>query len=154
MQARNREAIFSALDVNGDGVITESDVKALLDGFLRSLGVPAGSPGARALHDSGQRIWDELCRQHSAGAARYDLVRQFFVRINIALFDTIDANGDGRIDEEEFVFALCRVGLAAEDVRESFGQISAGADGGITRQAWIRALREMVPGPDPDRNTS
>lgn len=161
LQTRKRETMFATLDSNRDGAITESDIQAHVDGFLRTFNVPPNSPNGRKLQDSGRQIWQALSRLDSDGdqaisKAEYakaiddDLVENVFLPMNASFFDIIDENGDGQIDEQELTNALVRANLANRDIHQAFRKLDSDGDGSINRWEWDQAVREMLTSSDPD----
>ena len=114
------KSIFKAVDLNGDGKVSEKEITGYLDG-LRDL-------QARATAACASLIWSD----HSRG-----------------LFDLLDADGDSRLSRRELRGAarlpaeLGRTGpLAKADIAKSYqATVRRGpADGGLGPAAQILAL--------------
>ncbi|MEU4213338.1 hypothetical protein AB0F13_25725 [Streptomyces sp. NPDC026206] len=78
VQLRKLRKRFRLLDVNGNGVLELTDYQAIAHRFQHQFGLPAGSPGAVVIHETYTRLFTAM---HRHG----------------------DANGDGHVDEGEFI---------------------------------------------------
>jgi Ca2+-binding EF-hand superfamily protein len=158
---------FDALDSDGDGRLETADYVALVDRFVKAYGLAAGDRHAGTLGAFFLLTWEELLRHANPGHDR-TLNREQYIaaaqlvavdtsRINVAdgsgqvMFDCIDADGDEKIDREEFARYLRDVWqVKSPDAMDSFDKLDLDRDRFITRQEFLRAIHEYYFSTDPD----
>ncbi|MFG3497755.1 EF-hand domain-containing protein [Streptomyces sp. NPDC047928] len=127
---------FDRFDRDGDGVVTETDFEELAHSILADFGQSPTTPKGRALLDGARRLW--------AGFA-----------------ELADADGDGRITQEEFIRAATDHLRGDEKrfsrvVRPWAGAVIDVADtddnGEVTVGEWERMLVAMRATPERARD--
>ncbi|MEZ5416145.1 MAG: EF-hand domain-containing protein [Vicinamibacterales bacterium] len=110
---RRAEALFNALDADGDGAVTGQE---FTDGALQLL---RNAGARRRIHEG-----DDEGRHEGHGTRRLE-------RRLEKLFDRVDANDDGAIDKNELTEALSRAGARrSAAARPEAADGAAGANGG------------------------
>ncbi|MDX6743926.1 EF-hand domain-containing protein [Actinocorallia sp. A-T 12471] len=158
------DALFNITDADQNGYLEWSDYERIVDRYLSAYKVPRGDRRALALTASYQMYWMELLRHaggdtrldratfhHATRAAIYDTSRfQMIEAVPHAVFDIIDADGDGVITREEFVRHFTVWDGQTPDAHEVFVRLDTDGDGVISRHEFIRAVREFYYSPDLD----
>lgn len=156
------DRLFSLLDVNGDGVISEDDFVMMADRVLTSFS------GGRTAEKS-QRYADELLNYWRAlrttadadGDGRVDKEEfRHAVRHVSEDFDTLvgplyeagfryaDHDDDGVVDKEEFAAVVVAIGVPAGQADATFDKL-AGPDGRLTLAQLMTAATQFYRDEDP-----
>lgn len=160
------ERAFESVDTDHNGYADWSDYRKLVERYLESLGIGKDDPRARALYAFREAYWRELLRH--AGVDGDRLTKDQYVSANRlagtdttrldviegaghAVFDIIDADGDGRIGRDETARFLKDVWkIDVSQAADAFARLDTDGDGAITRQEFTRAMREHFLSTDPD----
>ncbi len=152
------ERKFEVLDADRDGLVGWADYEGLIGRYLKAYQLGKDDRRARALCACYQMYWLELLRHADVNGDR--LTKEQFVKANRlasidtsrlnmvegsahAIFDVIDANGDNEIGKNEFARFLKDVWKAdGADVIVTFAGLDTDGNGVISRQEFIRAMRE------------
>jgi len=159
---------FDHLDADGDGLLTEQDHVLMGQSVARSLGHPAGSPQERRIVDGYLAIWREVHLPQLPGGAQA-MGRAQFLESTAALADdpaaaeavlgglaraflaVADADGDGRVDADEFF--LFQRGhfpqLRRVDADAAFAHLDRDGDGTLSPQEFVSAIVEYWSSRDP-----
>lgn len=155
--------VFAAMDVDADGYLTREDFTALSDRWTGLRGQPPGSPGYRRLNEIMMGWWETLL-----SAARSDEAGERITLGDVltlvdalgtmpdavadtatAMFDAVDANGDGEISAAEY-HQLIEVWNGVEtDTDTIFHLLDRNGDGHLDRGEFTELWTEFWAGDDP-----
>lgn len=160
------ERTFHEMDANHDGYLDWSDYQQLADRYIQAYGLSKDDRRARALQTFCMVFWLELLRHANVDGDR--LTQDQFVmanrlavldtsRLNVtesgahAIFDIVDADGDGEITKEEFARFLRDVWkFQSPEAMDLFAKMDTDGDGAISRYEFLRVVREQFLSSDPD----
>jgi len=168
-QRRKAEQHFTALDTNGDGVLTIDD---LVLGARRLLELQGDTPDQvterLSRFDEGLNAWWDLLTRMDRNGDGEISPQEFlhgYERVLLdsddyrsaaraaagARFDLGDLNGDGVLSEEEFV-ALFRIsfGIPRETAAPLFARFLPDGQLTLSRDVYVRHAMEFLTGDDPD----
>ncbi|UFQ99887.1 EF-hand domain-containing protein [Streptomyces sp. Go40/10] len=156
------DKLFAATDTDGDGYVEWKDYERLVDRYLSTYKIDKYDRRAQALLIAHQMQWAEL-RRHANGAERLSKEQYHLAaraasvdtsRFNMvegvphAVFDIMDIDGDNTIAKAEFKQYLDVWGITDPGAMDTFAQLDTDGDGSISRQEFIRAVREFFYSPD------
>ena len=96
----------------------------------------ARSAGSSA--DAGPQPWNQTAAAGSAGTERAE-----FSHLD-AIFNAIDEDGSGTIENHELLMYLVVRGIADETIREIFKSVDCDHDGKITQAEWRKGFAKYV----------
>ncbi len=154
MRERNLGAIFDTiLATDGDGIIDAANFTQLAAGVCAQLGVPDG-PKATAIGQAYQSWWEQLrlaCDHDQDG----QVTRAEFTGAHLAgqgdpqayyerqlsrlmeiVGDAMDVDGDGFIEQTEYVRLFELSDLPSEVTQAGFARLDRDGDGRISREEW------------------
>ncbi|MFC5813574.1 EF-hand domain-containing protein [Nonomuraea harbinensis] len=150
------QLVFGAMDVDGDGVLRESDFDALagrwasiraagdeehlmaiMHGWWGTLAERSRDPESVTLDDV-LTVVDLLGRTPDAVDATAE-----------AMFEAIDEDGDGRISPAEYQRMIEAWNGSPTDTTAVFVRLDADGDGTVSRTEFVRHWREFWVGDDP-----
>ncbi|MER5864517.1 EF-hand domain-containing protein [Kitasatospora sp. NPDC002040] len=159
---------FDHLDADRDGRLTEQDHVLMGRSAARSLGHPEGSGQEARIVAAYLSIWRELHLPHLPEGAT-EISRDAFIAATSGLADdpgaarstvgalaevflsVADADGDGRIDADEF-FAFQRghfPRLTRQQADTAFAHLDRDGDGTLSRPEFVEAVIEYWSSRDP-----
>lgn len=159
---------FRGADVDGDGFITQRDVRMMGERYLAARGAAPDSEPARLLTEGLDGFWSNVIapmdqdgdgkvdlREMTEGFRRVltasDLYPQQIEPVTDCFFDLVDLNGDGRIDQAEFQQMFDAVaGVPGEDCAAVFAALDRDGSGALDRAEFHQAVAEFFYGDDPD----
>ncbi|WP_017603567.1 EF-hand domain-containing protein [Nocardiopsis alkaliphila] len=157
--------LFDVLDIDDDKVVTWDDYQRLVNRYVTGYGLEAQEPRARAIQSAYEALWGKLVDLSGGEEGRLD--RERFVaaihavsedrtRSNAAeavaeaIFDLLDADGDGRISEVEFLIYANALGAEEVSARKRFAHVDTDGDGDIDREEFVLSARRYLFGGDID----
>ncbi|GHJ35660.1 EF-hand domain-containing protein [Streptomyces sp. TS71-3] len=149
-------AVFNAFDQDGNGYLEPEDFQAVVDELAEEFGLK-GSRRHRALANSFHVLWDELLlhgdtdNDQSLSLAEFvDSYEQAIAdssRVNVvdyigsAMFDVVDADGDGYVDGEQFGRLQRAFRVTEESASQTFTAADADGDGRLTQSEFLQGFR-------------
>lgn len=161
-QRQKINGVFRAMDVDGDGFLTEADFRALTDRWLEVRGGDSGSPGARTLSSIMMGWWATL--RAAADQNRDDKVTLDEVLLVVdllvdmtdavtrtadAMFDAVDEDGDGRVSADEYRRMIEAWRGTPIDTGEVFPLLDMDDDGYLARTEFRGLWAQFWIGDDP-----
>ncbi|MEU3305640.1 EF-hand domain-containing protein [Nocardiopsis sp. NPDC055551] len=157
--------LFDVLDTDDDKAVTWDDYQRLVDRYVTGYGLAADEERARAIQVTYESLWRKLV--DLSGDQTGGLDRDSFVgamhaasedrsRSNAAeavaeaVFDLLDADGDGRISEAEFLVYAKTLGAEEAGARTRFAHVDTDGDGDISREEFVLSARLYLFGDDID----
>ncbi|MGW0394683.1 aldehyde dehydrogenase family protein [Streptomyces sp. NPDC003042] len=162
------DVCFGHLDADGNGSVDREDLLTLGAQLLAKFGESATSPKGTLLMDGLARFWDALSTAADAdgdkrltpeeyrngmtgafitSAAGFD---QAFRPLTEAICGLLDTDGDGEVDEKEFL-AWQEVFRTSETNREAaFRHLDADGSGKLSVNELLAAQRQYYTSPDAD----
>ncbi|MBR8741376.1 EF-hand domain-containing protein [Nocardiopsis sp. MG754419] len=157
--------LFDVLDTDGDKAVTWIDYERLVDRYVSGYGLDGDHPRALAIRAAYVSLWRKLV--DLSGADTDGLDRERFVaamhaasedrnRSNAAeavaeaVFDLLDADGDGRISEAEFLVYAKVLGTEEPSARTRFAHVDTDGDGFLSREEFVLSARRFLFGDDID----
>ncbi len=154
--------VFAAMDADGDGYLEESEFAALADRWTAIRGAAPGSPEYARLNSIMLGWWAVLLSASDDdrdGRITLDEVMRVVDRLTEtdpavvataeAMFEAIDEDGDGHIDQEEYRRLIEAWNGRATDTDEIFTLLDLDGDGHIDEEEFIRLWGEFWAGDDP-----
>ncbi|MEV4943258.1 EF-hand domain-containing protein [Streptomyces zaomyceticus] len=159
---------FRGADIDGDGFITQRDVRMMSERYIDARGAAPDSAAARMLTDGMDGFWTNVIapmdqdgdgkvdlREMTEGFRRVltdpALYPQQIEPVTDCFFALVDLDGDGRIDRAEFQQMFDAVaGVPGEDCDAVFAALDQDGSGALDRAEFHRAVTEFFYGNDPD----
>ncbi|MFC9398067.1 EF-hand domain-containing protein [Streptomyces sp. NPDC057027] len=159
---------FRGADVDGDGFITQRDVRMMSERYITARGTAPDSATARLLTEGMDGFWTNvIAPMDQDGDGKVDLreMTEGFRRVltdpalypeqvepvTDCFFDLVDLNGDGKIDQAEFQQMFDSVaGVPGEDCIAVFAALDRDGSGALDRAEFHQAVAEFFYGNDPD----
>lgn len=166
LRARNIGTIFAILDVNADGFIASDDLTAIGAGICEQLHI-AGTPQATAIVDAYRSWWEQLradCDTDgdekishaeftdamlSGGGDPEEYFSRELGKIVSLEADVLDTDGDGYIDQAEYLALFSGAGVDQQVALAGFARLDADGDGRISRDEFIAGVAHVVLSADP-----
>ncbi|MEV7279890.1 EF-hand domain-containing protein [Streptomyces sp. NPDC093111] len=158
---------FRGADVDGDGFITQHDVRMMSERYIAARGTPPDSAAARLLTEGMDEFWrNVIAPMDQDGDGKVDLreMTEGFRRaltdpalyphqvepVTDRFFDLVDLDGDGRIDQAEFRLMFDAVaGVPDENCAAVFAALDRDGSGALDRAEFHQAVTEFFYGNDP-----
>ncbi|NGN63539.1 calcium-binding protein [Streptomyces sp. A7024] len=159
---------FQTYDTDRDGYVDRTDFQSACDRLGTAFGLGPDSAELKHLRELSDGLWQHLARAADTNAdGRIDLGEYQaafaagllvtpdsfdagYVPFLDALMDIADTDGDGRLTRDEQVrWTGALMSLPEPDAREVFGRLDRDADGLITRDDMLEAIREFYFSEDP-----
>lgn len=153
---------FEATDVNGDGRIQRSDLRALGERILSHFGHDVNSPKGRRLLQEYDRSWEyivstmdknqdqaiskEEFRAYMDENARRENASEMLRPVTDAEFAAADADDDGLLSREEYAQLLRAFNVRGQDARVGADAIDTDGNGMISPEEYFRACRDLFAG--------
>ncbi|MFC8125755.1 EF-hand domain-containing protein [Streptomyces sp. NPDC057302] len=159
---------FRGADVDGDGFITQQDVRKMSERYLAARDTEPDSPTFHLLTEKMDLFWTNvIAPMDQDGDGKVDLreMAEGFTRVltdpalypeqiepvSNCFFDLVDLNGDGKIDQAEFQQMFDSVaGVPSQDCAAVFAALDGDGSGALNRAEFHQALTEFFYGNDPD----
>ncbi|MEU8513773.1 EF-hand domain-containing protein [Kitasatospora sp. NPDC048722] len=150
--SESKRRIFSMLDADGDGVVSRAEYFARVDRVAAATGRDAGDPlvvAARAAHEE---VWWHMDAnrdlrvtfdEYSAWAG-HDTFEESCRPALRSLFDLADADGDGRLDRDEFARLRAAMGNAELAIDSAFDALDTDRDGAVDREDYLVGIRDFL----------
>jgi Ca2+-binding EF-hand superfamily protein len=162
LQRRKTALVFAAMDVDFDGFLDEDDFAALAARWTVNRGLAPDSPEADRLSAIMMGWWETLL---AASATDDDKVTLNDVLVVVdhlsadtspvaataaAMFEAIDANGDGRISAAEYRELIETWNGMRTDTDEIFSLLDLDGDGHISEKEFVTLWTEFWAGDNPN----
>ncbi len=160
-------AVFQSLDRNGDGFVDGNDYELVVASLAQRRNLQPGSPEHDDIRTKVMHGWEGL-RELGDTDGDGQVTREEFVeslatlaespegfdRIGLSIADqmitAMDADGDGRLDLEEFTGMMGAWGAASDRAEAQFGHIDTDGDGFVTRDELLASMRRFFLDEDPN----
>ena len=167
LQAAKLDRRFELLDADGDGFITAADYDQTASAVCEAFDYPQGSPQHERVHMTFLTMWDKLSRKmdgkHTGRISRDQFLSSCADSIvergggydrNIkpvvdAVFDIIDADGDGVLDVDELARWFSAYGVCEDDAQRAFTTLDRNGDGVLSRDEVHEAVEDYYTSDDP-----
>ncbi|WP_329438790.1 EF-hand domain-containing protein [Streptomyces sp. NBC_01426] len=159
---------FRGADVDGDGFITQRDVRNMSERYIAARGATPDSATTHQLTEGMDGFWTNvIAPMDQDGDGKVDLreMTEGFKRVltdpalypeqiepvTNCFFDLVDLNADGKIDQAEFQQMFDAVaGVPVEDGAAAFAALDRDGSGALDRAEFHQALTEFFYGNNPD----
>lgn len=159
---------FRGADVDGDGFITQQDVRMMSERYITARRAAPDSATARQLTEQMDGFWTNVIapmdqdgdgkvdqREMTEGFRRVltdpALYPEQIAPVTNCFFDLVDLNADGRIDQAEFQQMFDSVaGVPGEDCAAVFAALDRDGSGALDRAEFHQAVMEFFYGNNPD----
>src|SRR5262245_10269646 len=161
LQRRKTALVFAAMEVDSDGFLDREDSAALTERWTVNRGLALDSPEAARLSEIMMGWWATLLA--ASGAEDKITLDDVLVVVDrlaadtapvaataTAMFEAIDANGDGRISAAEYRELIETWNGVPTDTDEIFGELDLDGDGHVSLDEFIVLWTEFWAGDDPN----
>ncbi|WP_327255827.1 EF-hand domain-containing protein [Streptomyces sp. NBC_01244] len=157
--------LFDWFDQDGDGQLTQGDLKATALVFSRAA-AEDDHDNVKAIHDAFEQWW-QLLLQHGDTDGDGRVSREEFItvmEVNVttpehfesavmaiadAVMNALDTNGDGVLSQEEYVRLYDTLGVPGELSAQAFTRVDLDGDGVISFEEYRAAIVEFYLSADP-----
>ncbi|QYN20805.1 EF-hand domain-containing protein [Amycolatopsis sp. DSM 110486] len=163
LQRRKISTVFGAMDVDGDGFLTEADFQALTDRWTKARGLAPGSPQAARLSEIMMGWWTTLLAASDIDRDEKVTLDEVLLVVDqlgdmpdsvsgtaAAMFEAIDENGDERISREEYRRLIETWNGTATDTDTVFPVLDLNGDGYLTADEFTEHWLEFWAGDNAD----
>lgn len=150
MSERELRIRFECLDVNRSGFLEEEDFEAIARLRVAAVGESLESAKAKAVLDGYRHWWAGMSKDQAGrvtyeaycvslqGRDTFDANRRPQVE---AVFDLLDADDDGYINEREFVTGHRNAGFDEAYATELFATTDTDRDGKVSKEELVELIR-------------
>ncbi|MFJ3582128.1 EF-hand domain-containing protein [Streptomyces sp. NPDC090127] len=153
---RRLRRLFAVLDADGDGYVTWSDHRRVVEAYAAAYGLTTDDPRIRALERAYWAQWLGLLTQSEPGRERleqdgfvaahravgYDTDRpEILENLAAAVFRIMDTKGDKRVSGEEFAAYLAVWGVSGDEGAQAFERLDLDRDAYLSHREIARSLR-------------
>jgi Ca2+-binding EF-hand superfamily protein len=167
LQKAKQVHYFNVLDYNGDGVLEKKDFLNVADRLAEKRGYEDGSSKHKAVRQEILRIWTNaraLSGQEDKSQITLEdwleheqqvidskvLVHSYVQGLARAIFDTLDADNDGVISEEEYLTFFHSFRGDEGDGSAAFEKLDENDEGYLTRKQFLKVVTQFHISDDPD----
>jgi len=167
LQKAKQVHYFNVLDYNGDGVLEKKDFLNVADRLAERRGYEKGSSKHKAVRQEILRIWTNaraLSGQEEKSQITLEdwleheqkvidstvLVHSYVQGLARAVFDTLDADNDGVISEDEYLTFFESFRGDEGDGSAAFQKLDENDEGYLTRQQFLKVVTQFHISDDPD----
>jgi len=158
---------FNVLDYNGDGVLEKQDFINIADRLAEMRDYEKGESRHTAVRKEILRMWTNaraLSGKEGESEIQLDdwlaheqkvldsnvLIHSYVQGIARAIFDILDADNDGVIEEEEYLMFFKAFRGDTEDGKVAFRKLDDDDSGYLTRQEFLEAVTDFHLSDDPE----
>lgn len=153
---RRLRRLFAVLDADGDGYVSWSDHRHVVEAYAAAYGLATDDPRIQALERAYWAQWLGLLSQSVPGRERldedgfvaahrsvgYESDRpEILENLAAAIFRIMDTRGNKRVGGEEFAAYLKVWGISGEQDPETFERLDLDRDAFISQREIARSLR-------------
>jgi juvenile hormone diol kinase len=166
-QKRKLARLFDAMDVNGDGQVGRTDFVHRVNALARLRGWHATSASFERNLRTALNEWqnlretadvdddtrvscEEFLRYADVFLGDREAIRAYARGDVQLLFDAMDADGDGRITNDEYRTYLETCGLNGAGADSFFAHADLDEDGRVSRSEMTHAMEEYLSSDNPD----
>jgi Ca2+-binding EF-hand superfamily protein len=161
LQRRKTALVFAAMDVDFDGFLDQDDFAALAARWTVNRGLAPDSPQADRLSAIMMGWWETLLAASDTDEDKVTLDDVLVVdqlsadttpvaATATAMFEAIDANGDGRISAAEYRELIETWNGTRTDTDEIFSLLDLDGDGHISEEEFVTLWTEFWAGDNPN----
>lgn len=166
LQKRKLTRFFKVYDQDHDGVIERNDYVMLAENVARAKGYPLQSPLASRLKEALLQVWSNLeilADKNHDGVVTLEEFLNYrdklhvdevkyndLVTVGLTMFDIMDENHDGRIDQHEFELFYTFFDLEKSLADEMFKKLDTESVGYLSRAQVQDYSRQFNLGDDPE----
>ena len=163
LQRRKTALVFAAMDVDFDGCLDRDDFAALAARWTVNRGLAPDSPQAERLSVIMMGWWETLLAASDIDRDDKVTLDEVLLVVDqlpadtapvaataIAMFEAIDANGDGRISSAEYRELIETWKGEPADTDEIFPLLDLDGDGHISREEFVTLWTEFWAGDNPN----
>ncbi|MGA5198741.1 EF-hand domain-containing protein [Streptomyces exfoliatus] len=159
---------FATFDTNHDGYIDHTDFASACDRLAVAFQLAPDAPALKHMRELSDGLWHHLSQAADTDAdgrislTEYQTAFAAGLLVTPASFDAgympfldalmniADQDGDGKLTRDEQVrWSGALMGLPEADAREVFGRLDRDADGLISRDDMLQAIREFYFSEEP-----
>ncbi|MEV0237377.1 hypothetical protein [Nonomuraea sp. NPDC050786] len=155
-RARNVGHAFDTSDMDHDGYLDHRDMTVVATALCERLGL--SEQGSRLVRNAYERVWRYAVRHIGTDSHgrisresyidyalaperdRTEFVANVVWPITDALWDALDADGDGRLDRAEYLRLWAAYDVAAEASRESYDRLRGKKVSHVSKTGFAQAM--------------
>jgi Ca2+-binding EF-hand superfamily protein len=146
--------VFAMMDADGDSVISAHDYLSRIERVVKATGRTEDDPLVATARAEGLKAWGVMDANADGRLTfdeydawvdgdKFDNVCRFALG---ALFDLVDTDGDGALDQTEFTTLRIALNNPPGNAKAAFDALDSDGDGRIARDAYLAAIRAYVVG--------
>ena len=163
-QTKKISLAFKKYDSSNDGVVEVSDFEKIAQKVAQNLGVNSGSPEHDKITSAYRVIWDGYFKPADVDGDDKVVLEEYLkaterffgspnaatmgTDLNKVLYDAIDFDGGGSIDEKELSAFLKAVGVSEADAKTAFSHLDTDKNGSISREEFAKNLYDYYASDD------
>lgn len=158
---------FNVLDHNGDGLLEKKDIREVADNLAEMRGYEEGTSSYEEVQEQMMQMWHQARALSGAEEKSHltledwiaheeelinsdELIEDYMKGIAEAVFNLLDADGDGKISEEEYVNAVQAYGGDREQGQVAFEKLDVDESGSLTWEELLKAVKQFHLSDDPE----
>ncbi|MFD4370200.1 EF-hand domain-containing protein [Streptomyces sp. NPDC058486] len=147
-----KRRIFTMLDVDGDGVITETEYLARVDRAATACERDSDHPLVAVARAAHREVFRQMDADADGGVtfeeyrswAGHDAFEKSCRPALGSLFDLADHDGDGRVTRTEFTRLRAATGNSAEGADTAFTALDTDNSGTVERSVYLAAIHDFL----------
>ncbi len=154
---------FNNFDVNGNGVVGQDELSALVQRVTSQFGCSPGTSRYQAFERACTQVWQALLSEAGSDEqlskeeyvnmlanASPEKIESIFDPYVEGMFELADRDSDGIITREEFEEHQRAWGLTEDQVRGTFDRLDTNNSGGLSKDEYKAFMNQFFESDDPD----
>lgn len=166
LQKRKWTRLFQVYDINGNGVVGQSDFEIVFENLAKARNLEPNSSEYNQLRTKFMENWEHFRRdtdtdkdgkiqlnewlEHGDRRIQNPSMYKTVVELAHKIFDLFDQDGDGVISIDEYKKILSSWQVTEEVAKESFPKLDFNGDGHISKEEYVELIRQFHMSNQPE----